>query len=549
MREFARLYDALDASTSTRAKVQALADYLKAAPPEDAAWAVHFLAGGRVRQLAPTRSLREAARVAAGVPEWLFEECYQAVGDLAETVALLLPVGGESDDAGLARWMRERLLPLRGLDPSAAQRSLADSWARLDARGRFVMNKLITGGLRVGVSRQLVVRAIAAAFALDAKLVAQRIIGYADERDGPTPERFLALVAAPGEAVADGRAGHPYPFFLAHPLQQEPSALGERERWLAEWKWDGIRAQLVRRAGGAWLWSRGEELVTERFPELLPVAGALPEGTVIDAEILCWDRAGRRPMPFAALQTRIGRRTLTAKALRDAPVILIAYDLLESGGRDLREDPLSARRARLERMLSCLPEAAGERIRLSELVPAVDWAQLREARARARERGVEGLMLKRADARYGVGRTKSHPTGDWWKWKVDPLSIDAVLVYAQRGHGRRASLYTDYTFALWDAPVDSVERRLVPFAKAYSGLSDDEIAQVDAVIRRTTIEKFGPVRSVTPTLVFELGFEGVARSPRHKAGIAVRFPRILRWRTDKPVAQADTLDALRALLA
>jgi DNA ligase-1 len=559
MRAFADLYAELDASTSTLHKVDALVAYLRAAGDADAAWAVHFLAGGRPRRLVPTKVFREAACQAAGIPEWLFEESYQAVGDLAETIAHLLPSPVSDDDEGLSSWMRERLLPLRGLDADATRQALWRCWDRLDARARLVMNKLITGGFRVGVSRQLVVRAIARAHSLDEKVVAQRLIGWADADEGPSPAGYRALVAPAEEAAGTGeRAGHPYPFFLAHPLQQEPQSLGERGDWLVEWKWDGIRAQLVRRAGSAWLWSRGEELVTDRFPEVAAAAAGLPEGTVIDAELLCWGQGQSRPLPFAALQTRIGRRRLTAKVLAEAPAVLLAYDLLEAAGRDLREQPLAERRRRLEDLLVPLAGATAAsgagavgtaRIRLSELLPqSAGWEQLRAARESARARGVEGLMLKRAGSRYGVGRTKSHPSGDWWKWKVDPLSLDAVLVYAQRGHGRRASLYTDYTFAVWDAPPGASGRQLIPFAKAYSGLSDAEIRQVDAVVRRTTVEKFGPVRSVTPTLVFELGFEGIARSPRHKAGIAVRFPRILRWRVDKPIEEADTLEQLAGLL-
>jgi DNA ligase-1 len=490
--------------------------------------------------------LRDAAAQAAGVPDWLFDECYDAVGDLAETVAHLLPAPAQPDDAGLADWMRRRVLPLRGLEPAQARQALADCWSRLDWHGRFLFGKLITGGLRVGVSRQTVVRAIAQAWSLDEKLVAQRMVRYGTGDPGPGADDFRALVA--GESDADpgaSCAGHPYPFFLAHPLQSPPGSLGAPRDWLAEWKWDGIRAQLVRRAGQAWLWSRGEELVTERLPELAKAAAGLAEGTVLDGEVLCWDHDAGRAMPFAVLQTRIGRSRLTPAILRSAPAVFVAYDLLEDGGQDLRGAPLAARRARLER----LPGLGGPQLRLSPLLPFEGWEALAALRAQARAAGVEGLMLKRAGSAYGVGRTKSGPAGDWWKWKLDPMSVDAVLVYAQRGHGRRASLYTDYTFAVWDAPAGAAQRRLVPFAKAYSGLSDDEIRQVDAVIRRTTVERFGPVRSVTPSLVFELGFEGIATSPRHKSGIAVRFPRILRWRTDKPVDDADTLEALRALLA
>jgi DNA ligase-1 len=371
----------------------------------------------------------------------------------------------------------------------------------------------------------------------------------------PDAARWLALIAPPDAAApGDASAGHPYPFFLAHPLQQPAVALGAPADWLVEWKWDGIRAQLVMRAGGAWLWSRGEELVTERFPEIDRAARAFASaiapaggGVVLDGEVLAWDAQAARPLPFAVLQKRVTRRTTTPAVLRAAPAAFVAYDLLEWRGEDWRARPQAERRAMLESLVAAAPVPG---LALSPRVVAENWDALAALRAGSRERGVEGCMLKRLASAYGVGRTKADG-GDWWKWKVDPFSVDAVLVYAQRGHGRRASLYTDYTFAVWDRAADGADasqRALLPFAKAYSGLTDDEIRRVDAIVRRTTVERFGPVRSVTPTLVFELGFEGIARSPRHRSGIAVRFPRMLRWRTDKRVEDADTIDALRALL-
>jgi DNA ligase-1 len=560
MRDFAALYTELDASTSTLHKVAALERYLGRAAPADAAWAVYMLAGGKPRQAVPSRVMRDAAREAAGLPEWLFEESYQAVGDLAETIAHLLPAPGSLEDAGLAQWMERRLPSLRGLPPEVARETLRGWWSGLDWNGRFVLCKLITGGFRVGVSRLLVLRAIARVAGLDEKLVAQRMIGYTDTRTAPDAARFLALVA-PGDDAAPGAApaGHPYPFFLAHPLQQAPASLGDAADWLVEWKWDGIRAQLVMRAGGTWLWSRGEELVTERFPEIERAARAFAQhaapggaGVVLDGEVLAWDAVAARPLPFAALQKRVTRRTLTAAVLRDAPAAFLAYDLLEWDGEDWRGRPLAERRAMLESLLSgggAAPTPAAPPLGVSPAVRADGWAALAALRETSRRRGVEGFMLKRLSSAYGVGRTRADGA-DWWKWKVDPFSVDAVLVYAQRGHGRRASLYSDYTFAVWDRADDpaGVPRTLLPFAKAYSGLTDEEIRKVDAIVRRTTLEKFGPVRSVAPTLVFELGFEGIARSPRHKSGIAVRFPRMLRWRADKAPAQADTIGALQAML-
>lgn len=547
MKRFASLYAEIDATTSTLRKVEAMARHFSEAPPADAAWAAYFLAGGRPRRLLASRALVDAARRAADVPEWLFDESHHAVGDLAETVALLLPAPEASQDDGLARWMIGRVLPLRGADPATIEASLVDAWRVLDTGERLVLNKLLTGEFRVGVSRQLVLRALARSFDIDEKLLAHRFVGYTDGGHEPDAAAFLALVDPPD---APGRAlrGHPYPFFLAHPLQRAPASLGNIDDWIVEWKWDGIRAQLVRRDGQAWLWSRGEELVTERFPEVVEAARALPDGTVIDGELLAWDTNDARPLPFATMQRRIGRLRLTPKLLREAPVAMLAFDLVEHDGEDLRPLALALRRARLERLVGAAAASSTAAVQLSPRIVARGWDELARLRDDARERGVEGMMLKRAGSAYGVGRTKSVPVGDWWKWKIDPLSVDCVLVYAQPGHGRRASLYTDYTFAVWSAPPGEPARTLVPFAKAYSGLTDVEIREVDARIRRTTVERFGPVRSVEPTMVFELGFEGIRRSTRHKSGIAVRFPRILRWRQDKVVDQADTLATLESLL-
>jgi DNA ligase-1 len=561
MRLFAQLYQALDASTATGDKVQALRRYFAAAPAEDAAWAVYFLAGGKPRQLVPTALLRQLACQRAGIDDWLFEACYQAVGDLAETIAHVLPGGGASSDAGLAHWVEQRLLPLRGLAPDEQAARITAAWDELDNGGRFLLVKLIGGGFRVGVSRLLVQRALAEEAGLDPKVVAQRLMGYTEARATPSAARYRQLVGT--DATPALAAGQPYPFFLAHPLPAGPPSLDERlgdpAGWLVEWKYDGIRAQLVRRAGQVWIWSRGEELVTDRFPEIVAAAQALPGGTVLDGEVLVWPAGAAAPAPFNVLQQRIGRKTLPKKLLADAPVVFVAYDLLEADGTDQRALPQHARRERLQALLESSP------LRLSPRLVAADWPAYAALRATARERGVEGLMLKQASAAYGSGRSKAD--GVWWKWKVDPHTVDCVLVYAQAGHGRRASVYTDYTFAVWNRPpadaaeaqavVDAMARReppapgglqLVPFAKAYSGLSDAEFQAVDRVIRAHTLEKFGPVRSVRPTLVFELGFEGLNASPRHKSGIAVRFPRMLRIRSDKSLHEADSLPLLQRLM-
>jgi len=547
MRDFAHLYAELDATTATNRKLEALQAYFRRAKETkgaDAAWAVYFLAGGKPRQAVPTKLLRHCAMQYAQLDEWLFDECYQAVGDLAETIAHILPPATRDDDLGLSLWMEQRVAPLRGADAETVRAALFSYWDVLDWQGRFLLSKLIGGGFRVGVSKLLVTRALAVVADVDAKTIAQRLVGWTDRSTRPTAEGFADLIAPPSEADRQRRGGQPYPFFLAHPLLADPATLGDLGDWQVEWKYDGIRAQLVHRDGRSWLWSRGEELITERFPELAQLP--LPEGVVIDGEIVIRRGDGNNGViaPFADLQKRIGRKTLSAKQLAELPAALIAYDLLELDGEDLRGKPQQERRALLEKLAEHIPALTLAPV--IGLTEAADWSALATLRESARARGVEGMMLKAKSAHYGIGRTKN--VGTWWKWKIDPYSVDAVLIYAQAGHGRRASLYTDYTFAVWDAEDAAGERRLVPFAKAYSGLTDAEIARVDRVIRSSTVEKFGPVRSVKPSMVFEIGFEGIAASPRHKAGIAVRFPRILRIREDKPITEADSLSTLQALL-
>ena len=527
MRAFAELFDALDATNSTNAKVAAVQRYLAGAAPRDAAWGLFFLTGGRLKRLLSPRLLATWACEQAGIPEWMFGECYSVAGDLAETASLLLDTarGGAAPEAPslpLSVVVEERLLPLREADEERKRAEVVRLFDAFDRRELFLLIKLITGELRAGVSQTLAMRAVAQHAGLDPAVVAHRMMGGWQ----PSEASFAALLARESE----GDVSRPYPFFLASPLEEPPEALGDRALWLAEWKWDGIRAQIVKRRGSTFLWSRGEELITDRFPELLPVWSALPDGTVLDGEVLAF--ASGRPLPFSVLQRRIGRQKLSAKILEEAPASFMAYDLLESEGRDLRQEPLRERRARLSALVR------GDRFLLSAPVEAASWEELRKLREGSRERGVEGLMLKLLESPYRSGR----PRGEWWKWKIDPHSIDAVLVYAQPGNGRRASILSDMTFALWDGP------ELVPVAKAYSGLTDEELSWFDNWIRHNTIERFGPVRHVKPEHVFELHFEGIAESSRHRSGVAVRFPRIARWRTDKKPEDADTLDTLRALI-
>ncbi len=528
MQRFTELYRALDETNATSAKVRAMTEYFAAVPAEDAAWAVYFLTGRRLRRLAAPGELRQWTLKLTGMPEWLLEETYASVGDLAETLSLLLdnvlPPPPRAHGA-LHVWVEQRLQTLRGRDADYRRDTLHHWWAELPTESRFVLNKMLTGAFRVGVSRRLVVRALAQASGVEPARLAHRLMGQWQ----PDAQFFRHLVDHEDHGED---ASRPYPFFLASPLAEGPEVLGPRQDWLAEWKWDGVRGQLLRRDGHCFIWSRGEELMEGRFPEIEAAASTLPEGTVLDGEILAWQ--DQRPLPFNVLQQRINRLKPSARMQQKAPVIFLAYDLLEQACVDLRRQPLSERRQRLHQLLDRRCDA----IQLSRPLAEDSWQTLSEQRERALSMGTEGLMLKRLESPYRVGRAR----GDWWKWKVAPRTIDAVLLYAQPGHGRRSNLFTDYTFGIRDG------EGLVPIAKAYSGLDNSEIERLDRWIRRHTTERFGPVRAVEAMQVFELAFEGIAPSPRHKSGIALRFPRITRWRQDLAPRDADSLDDVRALL-
>ena len=573
MKAFAALYRRLDSGTSTRAKQAAMIEFFAAAKGDpaqwaSAAWTVYFLSGGKPRQTAPSRLLWGLAVDGSGYPDWLCAECYAAVGDLAEMLSLLLPesIGGE--EVSLDVWMRERLLPLPSLAEEERYTRLKRWVGELPTDERLAFFKLITGELRVGVSRLQVVKALAEVAGVDEGHMAQRLIGYSQARRIPTAADFESLIVEVQHTEAQALdAGKPYPFYLAQswsrPVADMATTLGPPSNWIIEWKYDGIRAQLLKRGENWRLWSRGEELISDAYPDLGSLARALPSGTAIDGELVvlippeheyATDSLDGLAI-FASLQRRLGRKIVSEKTMRELPVAFIAYDLPENEGRDLRGEPQHVRRALLEQLVDRIfieAKTRGERlpIRISQTVSAETWEELAEKREQARALLREGLMLKARDGAYGIGRRKGDDRTDvWWKWKLDPMSVDAVVIYAERGHGRRSGVYTDYTFAVWSAGEEVGTRELVPFAKAYSGLSDAEIREIDAIVRRTTVEAFGPVRRLNPTQVFELGFEGIAPSKRHKSGVAVRFPRMLRWRRDKPIAEADTLDALRALLA
>lgn len=525
MKRFAALFAALDGTTKTNLKTQALAEYFRKAPPSDSAWAIYFLSGRRLRQPIASRLLRSWAAEIANIPDWLFDESYDAVGDLAETISLVVPEGSSDQTPSLTHFVEQTANKLRAMDEAEQRQTILELWANTDQQQRLVALKLLTGGFRVGVSAALVTRSVSQATGVPSETIAHRLMGNWK----PSAEFYLRLIDPDTQDTAHSQ---PYPFCLAHPIDNNigPTAIGDAADYVAEWKWDGIRGQVIRRAARTFIWSRGEELMEDRWPEIETAATHLPDGTVLDGEILAVDDTGH-VLPFTSLQRRINRKTVGKKLLYEVPVQFRAFDVLEFAGEDLRALPFEQRRSQLIALLEKHPHPA---ITATEIFTSNNWETLEQIRSNSRSENAEGLMLKRSTSNYDVGRTR----GTWWKWKVEPYTIDAVLIYAQRGHGKRASLYTDYTFAVWD------NDQLVPFAKAYSGLDDAEIRKVDRFVRNNTKERFGPVRSVTPELVMELAFEGLQRSKRHKSGVAVRFPRISRWRHDKKPRDANSLQDL-----
>ncbi|MGC1515735.1 MAG: ATP-dependent DNA ligase [Maribacter sp.] len=573
MKNFALLIKALDSTNKTTLKVQALTDYFLEANAADKVWTIAILSHRRPPRPVNTTRLREWASELSNIPLWLFEESYHIVGDLAETIALVIPTSEESSEKSLTTFLEE-MIALKKKTDEQKKIYLYENWKILNYYERFVFTKLITGGFRIGVSQKLMTRALAKATAIDEDILAYKLMGNWD----PNTISFQELILEENES---DYLSKPYPFYLAYAIEGEIEGLGDIKDWSAEHKWDGIRSQVILRNNELFVWSRGEELVTDKYPEFERFIGAIPNGTVIDGEIL--------PFPngmigtFNDLQTRIGRKTVSKALLKKTPVILKAYDLLEWEGEDIRSKPFVERRKLLVNMFDTVVSAllnhrdkkstvtssgvekpvtepfdyAQDKLgrsgvtelsrsvplHLSETMHFNSWEEVAQERERSREKHSEGLMLKRKDSPYLVGRKK----GDWWKWKVDPLTIDAVLTYAMRGHGRRSNLFTDYTFALWDENEQG-EKELVTFAKAYSGLTDAEFRKVDHWIKKNTLERFGPVRSVTPHHVFEIAFEGIALSKRHKSGVATRFPRMLRWRTDKTIHEANSLADLKALI-
>lgn len=532
MKNFANLIKALDSSNKTTIKVDALTEYFKNASPEDKVWTIAILSHRRPPRPVNTTLLRLWANELANIPMWLFEESYHIVGDLAETIALIIPTTKEHSDKSLTEFLQE-IIALKKKTDEEKRAYLHENWLALNYYERFVFTKLITGSFRIGVSQKLMTRALSKAENVEEDALAYKLMGNWN----PNKITFQELIL---DEKSSDYLSKPYPFYLAYPIEGEVSNLGNPADWSVEHKWDGIRSQTIIRENEIFVWSRGEELVTDKYPEFHAFVGIIPNGTVIDAEILAFPN--NEIGTFNDLQTRIGRKTTSAALLKSNPVILKAYDLLEWEGKDIRNLPFEERHNLLEKLYATLKDR-NLPFYLSERKILNSWEDVATERMRAREMKSEGLMIKHKNSTYQVGRKK----GDWWKWKLEPLVIDAVLTYAMRGSGRRSNLFTDYTFALWQNN-EKGERELVTFAKAYSGLTDAEFRKVDDFIKKNTVDKFGPVRSVTPELVFEIGFEGIALSKRHKSGVATRFPRILRWRLDKKIEDANSIEDLKNLI-
>jgi DNA ligase 1 len=522
-------------TNKTTAKLDAIIAYFFEAPSDDKIWVIALFTGRRPKRSINSALLRTASLQVANIAPWLFEECYHTVGDLAETISLLIPENNiDSSDVvqySLAHYMN-LLKNIGKQDDNEKLKFVTEAWAQMNRSEIFVFNKLMTGGFRIGISQRLMVNAIAKTTAVSPSIIAHRIMGDWN----PTLVSFDALMSTEHSAADDSK---PYPFYLAYAIENSVHELGNEEEWQAEWKWDGIRGQIIKRNNEFFVWSRGEELLTDKFPEYKILKDLMPNGTAVDGEIISLatqpDHGSFAPLPFATLQTRIGRKNITTKQLKEAPVGFIAYDLLEENGIDLRNVSMKERRLKLEIMVAQINVPF---LHISPIISFEKWDNLIALRKQSRDKGSEGIMLKRKDSTYKDGRKR----GDWWKWKIDPLTIDAVMIYAQKGSGRRSNLYTDYTFAVKNG------EELVTFAKAYSGLTDKEIAQIDNFVKRNSIEKFGPVRTVKPELVFEIAFEGIAESKRHKSGVALRFPRMSRWRKDKKVEDINTLDDLKMML-
>jgi len=518
MRLFGQLLQACLQEPKTLQKISLLSDYFNEESPENMPMALHFLMGENMGRFCSGRQLREWAAQLLGLPDWLVDESYEALGDNSETISLLFP----NKPSSLAHDLKavcERIQQLKSEPIDVKKDWIIDVWSKSSRDDIYTFNKLLGGGIRIGASKKNVLKALSRTVHLDVDILEQRLLGTWE----PTKIAYDALVN-PDDIAGKGTC--PYPFFLASPIQDVDATLMPFSDWQIEPKWDGIRAQLVHRQEGTQLWSRGNDLISDQFPDILDSASELPYG-VYDGEVLAWGADG--PQPFADLQKRLNRKKVTRQLLASIPCIMMLYDCLEFEGVDVREQALHERCKKIRDLRP--PFYTSNPLTLNGVSALNDYVK------NARNNRVEGVIIKRLSSAYKSGRVR----GDWWKLKVDPLLLDVVIMYAQKGKGIRSGLFTDYTFGVWD------NNQLVPIGKAYSGLTNDEIKQVHQILNNHLTDRFGPVRGVSPCVVLEVAFDSIQESPRHKSGLALRFPRINRLRLDKPVEEANSLEDARAL--
>ena len=537
MRNFATLFKELDETAQADLKIEALINYFKKVPPEDLAWTVSLLLGRKIKQVISVKRLRKWSVELTQIPDWLLAECLNNVGDLAETISLILPFEGNSENIPLHVWIEQCIFPLKDQQEEIQKEKIVSFWHQLNSVERFLFNKLVTGSFHVDIPPKLIIKALSSFCSLNEKYISQRLIG----NWVPTAGFFNFLCTS---NVSDTMANIPYPFNPVVQLDLKVEDLGNINQWLFEWKWNGIRSQIIKRENKVFIWSHDEDLLNDSFPELYELGSILPDGTVIEGIII--PIRDNILLPSAELKKRIAKRYPVKKILSDIPVSFVAFDLLEFDKEDIRNKSLNQRRNLLKEILNDITD---KRIILSGVVECNSWKDLKIARSEAGKKSVDGLMLKRLYSPYSIGSEtivsamqSGILTTNWYKWKNDPLTINAILLYARLEQGSTSPLFKEYTFALWH------DGKLIPFAKTSSGLTDEEIIQVDSFIRKNTLGKFGPVRTVKPELVFKLEFDGIQKSSRNKSGIVVLSPHITRWHHYKKIEEAGSLNSLTILL-
>jgi len=527
MKAFAKLISNLEQTSKEAFKVTALAQYFSNATDEDKLWTLALFTGTRPKRVVDIKALKEFAEQVYTEGEWLFEASHQIVGDMAETIAYFLPKAKRNGNHTLSEWisMIRTIFNAERIDQRDA---ITKAWDTLRPEERFIFNKLITGGFRIDVSLKLLSKALAIVTGKDENLLAHKL----NSDWHPDEVSFETLIFTENPEAEKSK---PYPFHLAHTLESTVAELGDISNWQVERKWDGIRVQVIVRGNKISIWSRKGDILSSKVPELKPLAESMEDGTVLDGELICFKNG--KILPINNLRTRFGRRNNSKKQFEESPCVFMAYDILEFKGEDIRNKDLAERRKKLEKVILQYYDEH-KIILLSDIINNDNWESINSEREKSREHQVTGLVLKNKKSIYGSSRVE----GDWWKWPVDPLFIDAILLYAQAGEGGSSKMYREYSFALWHG------EDLVTFAKAKSGLEDKELKELTSFVKKNTKEKFGPVRSVAAVQIFRLAFDSITASKRHKSGILLKNPRLIEWLRDKNIEDGNNLDDLKKML-